>query len=194
MNAHFSLFLMSCYKMQQAISEIVWVLCDFGRCALNFKWRLSLDDFLQCFCFFCCFYCVCEKWNVIRSLFFFFFSFSYRNMYRHNAQCARHMTCFNEQSLFSVYAQFSQYQNANRLHAGTARFHDDMHTLSIRIIQCQQFSFFETQPSRAHTHTLARHINKQKQHDWPRARFLFVCALFTEVELILSANHRTHWK
>lgn len=73
MNAHFSLFLMSCYKMQQAISEIVWVLCDFGRCALNFKWRLSLDDFLQCFCFFCCFYCVCEKWNVIRSLFFFFF-------------------------------------------------------------------------------------------------------------------------
>lgn len=42
----------------------------------------------------------------------------------------RGMTCFNEQSLFRVCAQFSQYQNANRLHAGTPH----TQTPSIRIL------------------------------------------------------------
>lgn len=66
MNAHFFFStILNVIEMHQAISEIVCEFCvDFGRFALNFKCRLSLDDFQQCFS--CCFssfsfYCVCEK-------------------------------------------------------------------------------------------------------------------------------------
>lgn len=126
--------------MYPAIRTNVFCVTLFGVCSIS--WWLSLDEFLPFFFIFIVF----ARSNSLAA----FYIETNTDTSPHNM---RDMTCFNDQSLFSVYAQFSQYQNqnANRLHASTVMFHCK-HTCiqPMRAIQCQQFSFFKTQASLAY--------------------------------------------